>query len=193
MKRFRNAPALAFVLGALTVGAIFAGQAGWAALTSHAAQERVDACVKTQNGQVRIVASGEACGPSEQALSWSIEGPKGDTGPQGPIGLTGPQGAKGDTGATGPQGPQGPEGPQGATGPQGEAGPAGAQGAKGDTGATGPQGPQGPAGGAANLTSSNGLYSIEVTNHGVYIRGPGGTVFVDQRGASTTSNRYYGR
>jgi hypothetical protein len=175
LKRFRNAPALAFVLGALTVGAIFAGQAGWAALTSHAAQERVDACVKTQNGQVRIVASGEACGPSEQALSWSIEGPKGDTGPQGPIGLTGPQGAKGDTGATGPQG---------------EAGPAGAQGAKGDTGATGPQG---PAGGAANLTSSNGLYSIEVTNHGVYIRGPGGTVFVDQRGASTTSNRYYGR
>ena len=190
MKRFRNAPALAFVLGALTVGAIFAGQAGWAALTSHAAQERVDACVKTQNGQVRIVASGETCGPSEKAVSWSIEGPKGDTGAQGPIGPTGPQGPKGDTGATGPQGPQG------TTGPQGGVGPAGAPGAKGDTGATGPQGPQGPAGpagGAANLTSSNGLYSIEVTNHGVYIRGPGGTVFVDQRGASTTSNRYYGR
>jgi Collagen triple helix repeat (20 copies) len=190
LKRLRNTPALAFVLGAISVAAVFAGQTGWAALTSHAAQERIDACVKTQNGQVRIVAAGEACGPSESAVSWSIEGPKGDTGPQGPIGQTGPQGPKGDTGATGPQGLQGVQGPQG------DPGPAGTQGLQGDTGPVGPQGPQGPAGpagGAANLTSSNGLYSIEVTNHGVYIRGPGGTVFVDQNGASTTSNRYYGR
>ena len=190
MKRLRNAPALAFVLGALTVGAIFAGQAGWAALTTHAAQERIDACVKKQNGQVRIVGSGDGCLASEDAVSWSIEGPKGDMGPQGPIGPVGPQGPKGDTGATGPQGPQGVQGPQG------DPGPAGVQGPKGDTGPAGPQGvqgPAGPAGGAANLTSSNGRYSIEVTNHGVYVRGPGGTVFVDQTGASTTSNRYYGR
>ena len=169
MRRVGKAPALAFVLGAITVGAIFLGQTGWAALTSHAAQERIDACVKVQNGQVRIVAGGEACLPSEQAVSWSIEGPKGDTGPIGPQGL---KGDKGDTGATGP------------TGPQGE---------QGETGPAGPQGPPGPAGGAANLTSPNGLFAIEVSNRGVFIRGPGGTVFVDHRGASTTPNRYYGR
>ena len=175
MGRVGKNPALAFVLGAITVGAIFLGQTGWAALTSHAAQERIDACVKEQNGQVRIVAGGEACLPSEQAVSWSIEGPKGDTGPIGPQGPKGDKGDKGDTGATGPTGPQGEQGEQGETGP------------------AGPQGPPGPAGGAANLTSPNGLFAIEVSNRGVFIRGPGGTVFVDHRGASTTPNRYYGR
>ena len=150
--------------------------------------------MKTQNGQARIVAAGVACGPSEDAVSWSIEGPKGDTGPQGPIGPTGPQGPKGDTGA---QGPQGTEGRRVTQGPQGEPGATGGHGPDGRhrtcRPARAPRDRPAPPGGAADLTSSNGLYSIEVTNHGVYIRGPGGTVFVDQRGAATTSNRYDGR
>ncbi len=191
MTRIRRAPVLMFVLGALTVGAIFAGQAGWAALGSHAADEQIFACAKTQNGQLRIVEAGDGCLPSEQALSWSIEGPQGDPGPQGPQGAQGPQGVKGDTGATGPQGPQGETGETGATG---------AQGSQGETGATGPAGPAGPAGpegppgsSTAELTSPNGLFKVEITDHGIFIRGPGGTVFVDHRGAATTSNRYYGR
>lgn len=188
MKTVRRAPVLAFVLGALTIGAIFAGQAGWAALGSHAADEQVFACVKSQNGQVRIVEAGDTCLPSEQAMSWSIEGPKGDTGPQGPQGVQGPQGPQGETGATGPQGPQGETG---ATGPQGEPGATGATGPAGPAGPAGPQGPPGSS--SAELTSPNGLFKVEITDRGVFIRGPGGTVFVDHHGADTTSNRYYGR
>lgn len=194
MKSVRRAPALAFVLGALTVGAIFAGQAGWAALGSHAADEQVFACVKAQNGQVRIVDESEPCLPSERALTWSVEGPQGDTGPQGPqgpqgaTGPQGPQGAQGETGATGPQGPQGATGETGAAGSAGPAGPPGPAGPQGQ------QGPQGPPGSSSeDLTSPNGLFAIEISDHGVFIRGPGGTVFVDHRGADTTSNRYYGR
>jgi hypothetical protein len=151
VRRVGRVPALAFLLGAVTIGAISLGQTGWAALAPHATQERINACVKTKNGKVRILLAGQACLRSEQAVSWSITGPRGDTGPAGP---------KGDTGPTGP---------------------------------TGPQGPAGDSGGNASLTSPNGLFSIEVSNHGVFIRGPGGTVFVDRRGASTTPNRYYGR
>src|SRR5687767_15083783 len=106
MKRVGNASALAYVLGALTIGAVFAGQAGWAALTSHAADEQVFACVK-RNGDVRIVDQGERCKSQESRMSWSIEGPKGDRG------AIGPQGPKGDAGAAGPQGPIGPRGEQG--------------------------------------------------------------------------------
>lgn len=100
MKRVTNVPALAFVLGALTVGAVFAGQAGWAALTSHAADAQIFACVKTQNGQVRVVAAGSRCLPSEHAATWSVEGPKGDTGDTGPAGPAGPQGPPGESGGT---------------------------------------------------------------------------------------------
>lgn len=78
----------------------------------------------------------------------------------------------------------GPQGPQGEKGDKGE---------KGDPGATGPQGPQGPPGSAAGLSSPNGRFSVEITDRGVYLRGPGGTVYVDLRGAGTTPNRYYGR
>ncbi len=200
MRRFSKAPALAFALGALTVGAIFAGQVAWASLSTHAADEQVYACVKEQNGQVRIVAAGAECLPSEQAMTWSIEGPKGDTGPQGPQGIQGPVGPQGEQGEKGEKGDTGATGPQGLKGDKGDPGDAGPKGDTGDTGPAGPAGAQGPAGpqgppgtSSGDLTSANGLYKIEITDHGVFIRGPGGTVFVDQRGASTTSNRFYGR
>jgi hypothetical protein len=102
----------------------------------------------------------------------------------------------GDHGGSGPPGPPGPAGPPGQQGPKGEKGDTGATGPKGDTGPAGqegPPGPQGPAGGGASLTSPNGLFSIEISNRGIFIRGPGGTVFVDHRSAGTTPNRYYGR
>ena len=203
MGRASKATTVAYALGALTVAAIVLGGNGFAALASHAADEQIHACVKTQNGQVRIVAAGTNCLPSEHAATWSVEGPKGDTGAtgaQGPKGDTGAQGPKGDTGAQGATGPKGDTGAQGDTGATGATGPTGSQGETGATGATGPAGPAGPqgppgpaGGGSASLTSPNGLFTIEITNRGVFIRGPGGTVFVDHRGASTTPNRYYGR
>ncbi len=69
-------------------------------------------------------------------------------------------------------------------------GPVGPQGEKGDTGATGPQGPPGS---AAGLSSPNGRFSVEITNRGVYLRGPSGTVYVDLRGTGSSPNPYYGR
>jgi len=92
---------------------------------SAASAQVINACIKLNNGQVRIVGAGDACLPSETRASWNVAGP---VGPAGTVGSVGP---------AGPAGPAGPDGP---------AGQAGAPGAKGDTGATGPAGPQGPAG-----------------------------------------------
>jgi hypothetical protein len=60
------------------------------------------ACYKQENGQLRLVQAATDCNPSESAITWNQQGPKGDTG------NTGPQGPKGDTGAAGPQGASGP-------------------------------------------------------------------------------------
>ena len=189
MKRVAKVPALAYALGVISVGAVFVGQAGWAALTSHAANERVFACVK-RNGDVRIVEQGERCKSQETRMSWSVQGPKGDTG------ATGPQGLKGDTGATGAQGAQGLTGPQGEQGLKGDPGTDGADGLPGAEGPTGPQGLQGPAGasgGTGSLSSSNGKFKLEVENDGIFIRGPNGTTFVDLNGPGSTSDPYYGK
>jgi len=74
-----------------------------------------------RNGDVRIVEQGERCKSQETRMSWSVEGPKGDTG------AIGPQGPKGETGATGPAG---------------AAGAPGAAGLKGDPGTDGAAGPE---------------------------------------------------
>ena len=59
-------------------------------------------------------------GLTYQAVTHTIQGPRGATGATGP---TGPQGPRGESyGPTGPQGPTGPTGPTGATGPAGDAG-----------------------------------------------------------------------
>ena len=183
MKRVAKVPALAYTLGVISVGAVFVGQAGWAALTSHAANERVFACVK-RNGDVRIVEQGERCKSQETRMSWSVEGPKGDTG------ATGPQGLKGDTGATGPAGAAGAPG---AAGLKGDPGTDGAAGPEGPAGQTGPQGPAGSSGGTGNLSSPNGMFKIEIENDGIFIRGPSGTTFVDLNGPGSTSDPYYGK
>lgn len=76
----------------------------------------------------------------------------------------------------------GPQGPQGAAGPQGAEGPAGAQGPKGDKGDPG----------TFSGTFQNGPFSIEMTEHGIFLRGPAGTIFVTRNGIGQTPNRYYG-
>lgn len=101
------------------------------------------ACVKTQNGQARIVSAGQDCLKSEDRIQWNARGPQGERGPQG---LVGPQGPKGD------QGERGARGLQGDLGPQGLRGEPGAQGSKGDPGPAGPTGPEGPPGASALQT-----------------------------------------
>lgn len=76
----------------------------------------------------------------------------------------------------------------GVPGPRGPAGPAGPAGA---TGAAGPAGPAGPAGSSA-LVAPNGKFRIEIANNGIYLRGPGGTVFVDRHEAGF-GDRFRGR
>ena len=94
----------------------------------------INACYKTQNGQLRVIdPASDRCLPSETAISWSQTGPSGARGPTGP------------PGPTGQRGPTGPPGPKGATGAAGAAGAAGAKGATGAAGPRGATGPQGPA------------------------------------------------
>jgi len=175
MKGFtsRGLPLL-FVVGAVLGGAAGAAYAT-SALTS-VSTTTINAC-RGPFGLLRVVNEPSDCRHSEQAISWNVQGPKGDTGPVGPKGDkgdTGLQGTKGDTGAAGPMGVDGPmgpigpagpaglpgldgsQGPAGPAGPAGAQGPAGPQGQKGDTGATGPQGPTGPAGAIAGLGTNTG-------------------------------------
>jgi hypothetical protein len=53
----------------------------------------INACMKTKNGQLRIVRAGTTCLPSETAVSWNAVGPAGPEGPAGPQGIQGPSGA----------------------------------------------------------------------------------------------------
>jgi hypothetical protein len=85
--------ALGAIVGALTVGGI-----AWADIPDSGV---IHGCYHKVNGQLRVIDidEGQACNPSESALSWN------QTGPTGPRGMTGPTGAKGATGPTGPAGP----------------------------------------------------------------------------------------
>ena len=99
------------------------------------------ACVKSNNGQMRLVSAASQCVPSEYSVQWNSEGTPGPAGPAGPAGPSGP---------AGPAGPSGPVGPSGAPGAVGPTGP------KGDTGA------QGPVGGGL-LKTVAGLMNIDGT------------------------------
>ena len=158
----------------------------------------INGCYLSGQGQLRVIDTekGETCKSNETAISWNQKGPKGDQGIQGPKGDKGETGATGATGPTGPQGPQGETGatgPTGPQGPQGETGATGATGPQGAQGVPGPQGPPGASGGTAGLVSPNGKFRIEITNQGIFIRGPRGTFFVDNTGIAQTGDRYHGR
>ncbi len=115
----------------------------------------INGCYQQQNGQLRVVAAGEACRDSELALSWAQKGPagepgaRGEQGPQGERGrdgASGPQGLKGDKGDAGAPGATGDQGPQGVQGPRGSPGVTGATGAPGAVGSQGPKGDKGDRG-----------------------------------------------
>ncbi len=116
----------------------------------------IQACQNKTNGLLRVVANNRTgCRAHEAAISWNVQGPKGDT---GAAGATGSPGANGTNGAQGSQGAKGDIGPQGATGlagANGTNGAAGAQGLKGDTGSQGAKGDTG-ATGVAGTNGTNG-------------------------------------
>ena len=180
MKRFRNASALAYVLGApRSARSSPVRRVGRVDLARRARAGRRVRQAQRRRADRRL---GRGVPPEQPAVSWSIEGPKGDRarsarGSARPA-RGAPSGSQADLGppATRPEGRPRCAGPR-ATGAQDGRRPDGAR------WAARPPGPGGPRA-AATLTSSNGLYSIEITNRGVYIRGPGGTVFVDHRGAT---------
>lgn len=158
------------VVAAVALGAIVG--TGWAsgAIGSIVGTDgAVNGCYKQQNGQLRVVASGEACGPSELPLQWSQKGPRGGTGPQGiqgPIGPQGQQGGPGPKGDTGQQGIQGLAGEKGLKGDDGAPGSAGAPGTKGDGGNSGPPGPPGPPGDGGTLANLDALDGIPCNTSG---------------------------
>ena len=61
----------------------------------------IDACFKDNKGTLRVVEAGDACLPSESALSWNQAGPAGPAGPVGPAGPIGPAGPAGPPGISG--------------------------------------------------------------------------------------------
>lgn len=188
MKRLMRRPAVVaalLVVAAAMVGGAFAAGHGLTAKRQAAASNVLFACVKTKKnedaeGQIRMVNTLADCKKNETGIQWNIVGPPGPQGLQGVPGIPGP---KGETGATGPQG---------LSGPQGVAGP---QGATGATGPEGPAGPQGAAGqsGGGSLTSPSGEFSIQVTDQGVYLRGPAGTVYVNRFKTGTSDNPNFER
>ena len=83
---------------------------GLAGLPSRAEAAVINACVKQEDGKVRIVAPGTACKHHETAMTWDSTGPAGATGLTGAAGVAGPAGPVGAAGADGTAGPQGPPG-----------------------------------------------------------------------------------
>ena len=145
-------PAAAFAVGLTIAGAGFAGSQAWAKISAPTATSTINACVKTQNGQVRIVAAGTTCLASETATSWNVVGPTGPRGLQGPQGdrglqgIRGIQGIQGIQGLTGLQGERGLPGDPGLPGLQGDKGDPGLPGERGLPGLQGDRGDLGPAG-----------------------------------------------
>jgi hypothetical protein len=145
------------------------------------ADGQLHGCYKKENGQLRLVATGTACGPEELAVSWSQQGPAGAQGPAGPRGATGAQGPAGQTGTSGAAGAKGATG---ATGAKGATGATGTAGGKGATGAQGQQGDTGPAGPAYVAT---GLVAPDGTVLAQFATGPVPTVTETSPGTYTFS------
>ena len=76
------------VLAAVAAGAALAADSGDPAAVIHA-------CKHPSGGWLRQVAEGTQCRRRETAVSWNVQGPKGDAGAPGPAG---PKGDKGDPG-----------------------------------------------------------------------------------------------
>ena len=194
MRIVQRRTAFAFCAGGLAVAAVFAGRAAFGAAA--ATPSTIQACFKPSNSVLYYIGPGAGtrkCAAGDLLLEWNVVGPEGPRGPQGPQGLQGPQGPQGPQGLKGDTGAPGAAGATGPTGPQGEQGETGPAGPTGPEGPQGPPGPQGPAGeSTANLTSPNGKFGIQITDQGIFIRGPQSTFYVDLHGLGQ-AGPYYGK
>ena len=163
----RRAVAL-FALGGLLLAGGIAYGAG--------EDPQIRACANKGNGSLYL-ADAKGCQGKDASVNWSIQGPPGAQGPSGLQGPSGSQGPSGPQGASGPEGPSGPQGPSGEPGPSGPEGPTGASGPSGPQGASGPSGPAGTF--AGSFKSPNGLYSLDITDAGILLKGPGGSVKIE--------------
>lgn len=163
----------------------------------------VTTCADRKTGSLRYSSNGR-CKMNEFALSWNVEGPRGEQGEQGFQGLQGPRGNDGDRGADGNTLLAGPGAPSAATGrvgdfyldtsrsllfgPKvgttwpagqsltGERGPTGPAGTAGSPGADGERGPEGIAG--KSLLSGTGAPSNALGAPGdVYVDTAGGALY----------------
>ena len=170
------------VVGMLVAVAI-AVAAGIAYASIPDASGTYTACMLRSTGTIRLIDPSlppssllSHCTSLEAQITWN------QTGPQGP------RGPKGATGAQGPTGSQGPKGATGLEGAQGNRGPTGAEGSTGPTGEDGPQGATGPAGAfTGHFVSPNGLFSIDVDDTGIRLRGPGSDAHLNGAGWSFSS------
>jgi hypothetical protein len=94
--RMRVLAALALAAAGTAAALTGAALAGGGAA---AADDVIHACRHPNGGWLRIPARTGACRPRERAISWNVQGPKGDPGPAGPQGPQGPPGPRGEPGA----------------------------------------------------------------------------------------------
>jgi hypothetical protein len=82
------------MLGAVVAAGAVAGAACAAVAFGGGGSEEtvIHACRHPHGGWLRIVATESACRPREQAVSWNVQGPRGDPGPAGPPGPKGDPG-----------------------------------------------------------------------------------------------------
>jgi hypothetical protein len=143
---FRRAPfAFGISVGALLLAVLFIvtrASAGDGAV--------IYGCAQKNNGNLRVVAEGENCRPSEHPISWNQEGPQGPPGQNGADGQNGQDGADGQDGVDGQNGADGQDGQDGADGVF-----------------------------TGTFTSPNGQFSLIVTDAGIVLSGPSGSLTLD--------------
>lgn len=190
MRRIGTNSTFGLALFGIAVASIFVGGVAYGSQ----GESRIRACVKRDSGFIYLP-DDRRCRRGDDQIDWNIQGPpgppgangaNGSTGPAGPPGPAGKQGLPGAAGAPGSKGDpglQGLPGTQGLPGAQGIPGAQGPPGLQGDPGSQGPPGLQGDPGppGSFNgsLKSPNGLYSLDILDSGILLKGPGGSVKID--------------
>ena len=75
----------------ITIGTVFAILFVFG-INGYAQDNVIHGCFKKSGGDLRILARGTSCNPSETPISWNLSGPQGPAGPTGPPGPQGPEG-----------------------------------------------------------------------------------------------------
>jgi hypothetical protein len=84
-------------IASVTAAAALSVLAATAVVDAQSSGEQLEACAGAR-GELRLVATGEACVTGEQRVSWNVVGPIGPAGQPGATGARGPAGPRGRTG-----------------------------------------------------------------------------------------------